>query len=59
MNAIDQSSEHPDTTLLRSQITRLEAYLQVQLERRDWHGVSDAANDLRVLEAELRILEQR
>ena len=27
-------------------------YLQVMIARGDWHGVSDAANDLRVLEAE-------
>lgn len=26
-------------------------YLKVKVEMRDWHGVSDAANDLRVLEA--------
>lgn len=26
--------------------------LKGKLEREDWHGVSDAANDLRVLEAE-------
>jgi phosphoserine phosphatase len=29
----------------------LVAYLLVKVEARDWHGVSDAANDLRVLEA--------
>lgn len=28
------------------------AYMQVMIARGDWHGVSDAANDLRVLEAE-------
>jgi hypothetical protein len=27
-------------------------YMQVMIDRSDWHGVSDAANDLRVLEAE-------
>lgn len=27
------------------------AYLLVKVGERDWHGVSDAANDLRVLEA--------
>lgn len=26
-------------------------YLKVKVEQCDWHGVSDAANDLRVLEA--------
>ncbi len=27
------------------------AYLLVKVQESDWHGVSDAANDLRVLEA--------
>lgn len=31
---------------------RLIAYLEMKVQERDWHGVSDAANDLRVLEAE-------
>ena len=30
----------------------LVADLKGKLERGDWHGVSDAANDLRVIEAE-------
>ncbi len=29
----------------------LESYLRMKVEERDWHGVSDAANDLRELEA--------
>lgn len=28
------------------------AYLKMKVEQGDWHGVADAANDLRVLEAE-------
>lgn len=27
-------------------------YMKVKLDEGDWHGVSDAANDLRVLEAQ-------
>lgn len=27
-------------------------YMRVMIARGDWHGVSDAANDLRVLKAE-------
>jgi len=30
----------------------LVAYLKAKVEVGDWHGVSDAANDLRVLEAQ-------
>lgn len=29
------------------------AYLQAKVFECDWHGVSDAANDLRVLEAQI------
>jgi len=29
-------------------------YLKAKVELADWHGVSDAANDLRVLEAQNR-----
>lgn len=29
-------------------------YLKAKVDREDWHGVSDAANDLRELEAEQR-----
>ena len=32
-------------------------YMQVMIARGDWHGVSDAANDLRVLEAEQKHAE--
>lgn len=31
---------------------RLVQYLEMKTLQRDWHGVSDAANDLRVLEAQ-------
>jgi hypothetical protein len=34
------------------QIQVLVEYMQVMIARRDWHGVSDAANDIRELEAE-------
>lgn len=34
-------------------------YLQVKVTQADWHGVSDAANDLRVLEAEHQAESQR
>lgn len=35
----------------QEQHAALVADLQGKLHRQDWHGVSDAANDLRVLEA--------
>lgn len=32
-------------------------YLEHKAQIRDWHGVSDAANDLRVLEAKIEALD--
>lgn len=34
------------------------AYLRVKCDQADWHGVSDAANDLRVMEAEQSVRAQ-
>jgi hypothetical protein len=34
------------------QVTHLTAYMHDKIDMRDWHAVSDAANDLRVLDAE-------
>jgi hypothetical protein len=41
-----------DYTDNETQRAILMEYMQVMIARGDWHGVSDAANDLRVLEAE-------
>lgn len=38
---------------IEMQISTLKTYLLAKFEVADWHGVSDAANDLRVLEAQL------
>lgn len=38
---------------LEEQRAALITYLKAKLEQCDWHGVSDAANDLRVLEAQI------
>lgn len=35
----------------------LETYLDVKRKSKDWHGVQDAASDLRDIESELRILD--
>lgn len=45
-------------TKLRYNIAILETYLKTKLEIRDWHGVADAAMDIRELEAQLRLLEE-
>lgn len=43
-----------DFTKYETQREILIDYLHVMIARCDWHGVSDAANDLRELEAEHR-----
>lgn len=35
-----------------SDIEVMIAYLLLKVKQRDWHGVADAANDIRVMEAE-------
>lgn len=35
------------------------AYLKAKVEMGDWHGVSDAANDLRVLDAQMDLMPKR
>jgi hypothetical protein len=48
------NAEFVNFQLFQHQHTALLRYMQVMIERNDWHGVSDVANDLRVLEAEYR-----
>lgn len=38
---------------LRRRRCVLIAYLRLKTDEQDWHGVSDAANDIRVLEAQI------
>jgi hypothetical protein len=42
---------------LDEQHSCLMTYLLAKFLQRDWHGVSDAANDLRVLEAQIQLRE--
>lgn len=46
--AIDDAAE---VAFAKARATLI-AYLHHKVDLADWHGVSDAANDLRVLEAE-------
>lgn len=34
------------------------SYLRTKMDEHDWHGVCDAANDIRVIEAKLEVLSQ-
>jgi len=40
---------------LETQIEKLVDYIHLKIEQADWHGVSDAANDIRELEAQLKL----
>jgi len=35
----------------------MEDYLQMKVDNKDWHGVQDAASDLRDIESELKGLK--
>jgi hypothetical protein len=48
------NAEFVEAELFQTNRAILIQYLQVMMDRSDWHGVSDAANDLRVLEAEYK-----
>lgn len=39
---------------IQDRITILKQYLLAKFDESDWHGCSDAANDIRVLECELK-----
>ena len=43
---------------LELELSLMEKYLDLKRTQRDWHGVADAAMDIRELEAQLRILRQ-
>lgn len=42
---------------LKDRIRRMVEYLLLKVEERDWHGVADAAMDLREMEAQLEVLD--
>ncbi len=42
-------------SLLREKETMV-LYLRLKLDQRDWHGVCDAANDIRDIDAKLELL---
>lgn len=50
------SRTRPLDELLRHRATFIE-YARHRLEDEDWHGLSDAANDLRELDVEIRMTE--
>jgi hypothetical protein len=42
---------------LRVDIEELINYVHLKIKQRDWHGVSDAANDIREIEAKISVLK--
>ena len=43
---------------LRRQIDQLVSYIHLKIAQSDFHGVSDAANDIRELEAQIKLLKE-
>lgn len=44
---------------LRKQREEMIIYLNMKVRAQDWHGVADAAMDLREIDAKLSMLEER
>jgi hypothetical protein len=42
---------------MKEQKQTLRAYCQSKMDADDWHAVSDAANDIREIDAVIRVLE--
>lgn len=51
-----QSDAATTLATLRTEVDLMERYLQLRLRLRDWHGVMDAAADIRELEAMISCL---
>lgn len=49
--------ESSRVTKIHYQIMVIKSYLKMKVEEHDWHGVADAAMDLRELEAQLQVLK--
>jgi hypothetical protein len=45
------------TDQLQQQIGVLVDYIRLKIEQADWHGIADAANDIRVIEAQIKVIE--
>ena len=43
---------------LKEELSMMEKYLELKRIQRDWHGVADAAMDIREIEAQLKVLVQ-
>lgn len=43
---------------LKADVELMKSYLQMRFSMSDWHGVMDAAADIRELEAKIRTLEE-
>lgn len=44
------------TQQLKEKLTLMEEYLALKMRERDFHGVADAAMDIREIEAQLKLL---
>jgi hypothetical protein len=44
--------------ILKDKLAMMEKYLKLKTKERDWHGVADAAMDIREIEAQLKILKE-
>ena len=45
------------TDQLEQQIGVLVDYIRLKIEQADWHGIADEAKDIRMIEAQIKVLE--
>jgi hypothetical protein len=44
--------------IFEDQISQLIEYLELKIQQHDWHGVADAAMDIRELKAKIDVLKE-
>jgi hypothetical protein len=57
MIALDADDVNKAIGDLNKEIDGLTEYMKLKMQQRDWHGVADAAMDIRELEAQILILK--
>jgi hypothetical protein len=55
---LDNPCEKPEISKLLSRRIVMKSYLGMKMEEEDWHGVQDAASDLRDIDVEILTLKR-
>jgi hypothetical protein len=55
---VDASSLSQQIKKLEGRLDKMKEYLQLKYDEEDWHGVADAAMDIREIVAEIKCLKK-